>query len=225
MRRFRIAATIITVLAIILGNLYIGTTYPVYAEETEIIHTQDNGITYLEDSNGYLHYYYDSSGNPISVEEARSCLTSSEPITYFGNTTQGAVYNYASYYTQNQISGTRTKVTADVAGPASITYGVSVTTTATWSYSFQVGFKNVIINTINVNATVSYSSSASSASSFGITYSVPSGKIGAVYFTPYIMNTYVRTWDADGVYRMANIRYPKRLSTSFNDGLYELVLK
>ena len=111
-------------------------------------------------------------------------------------------------------SQTRT-VTPSVKGPATISSGSS----ASFSYSASVSL------TASDRVSIGGTWSASSNSSFGISFNVPSGRIGYVVFTPKyksITAERITYFDATIVNRTTiNIKQPVK-AESFADRLYEL---
>lgn len=123
-----------------------------------------------------------------------------------------------------KINGTREKVTADFVGPTTITTGEAITTTSTWSGNVSVSIKSFIIQKMDLQLGISYSYSSSSQTQFSATFAVESGKIGAVYFTPYIHYIYLKlTETGSDQVRYITIKTPYVLNNGFTDGLYELI--
>lgn len=211
------------------------TTISVKAETNNYKIVEENdGTSYVLDADGTMHLFFDSQGNRVSAYDALERLSLNDTVntgmlnidhnnleSLRGNPT-------ASVYSTNSMNGTRTKVTPDWAGPCTITSGVSITTTAGWSItgglniSLTNPIKEMVMAAINVNGT--YVESSSSTSSFSGTYNVPSGKIGAIYFTPYLTNYGVYYLDEYYNLTMLSVKTPKKVS-GFTDGLYELVLR
>lgn len=187
----------------------------------------ENGKEYLADENGALHIFYTSSGDELSPLNALNMLTSTKKVKNYENT-KGIEYPFENEVILGksyQINGKREKVTPDVDGPAKISSGSSITSSSTWSGNISVTVESLLFSKIKVQLGGSYARTSSSCTSFGLEYSIPSGRIGAVYFTPYY-------WHFDAVYYDSNgnpldiyAETPVVLPNGFTDGLYELVLK
>lgn len=223
--------TVLMVALLLVASTVIG----VHAEENEskIVEEKD-GTSYVLDADGTMHLFFDSQGNRVSAYDALERLS-------LNNTVNTAVQSVdpnnmeslrgnptASVYSSNSMNGTRTKVTPDWAGPCTITSGVSITTTSAWSVTggLNISLTNAIKNLVKaaINANGTYNESSSSTSSFSGTYNVPSGKIGAIYFTPYLTNYGVYYLDEYYNLTMLSVKTPKKVN-GFTDGLYELVLR
>ena len=83
------------------------------------------------------------------------------------------VYLYEESY-HYRVVGDPIKITADINGPASITYGESVTIVA--DYGGSVTITSTIEDIISSGAEFSWSNSAESSSEFTVEYEVPAGK-------------------------------------------------
>ena len=223
--------TVLMVALLLVASTVIG----FHAEENEskIVEEKD-GTSYVLDADGTMHLFFDSQGNRVSAYDALERLS-------LNNTVNTAVQSVdpnnmeslrgnptASVYSSNSMNGTRTKVTPDWAGPCTITSGVSITTTSAWSVTggLNISLTNAIKNLVKaaINANGTYNESSSSTSSFSGTYNVPSGKIGAIYFTPYLTNYGVYYLDEYYNLTMLSVKTPKKVN-GFTDGLYELVLR
>ena len=211
------------------------TTIGVHAEEngSKIVEEKD-GTSYVLDADGTMHLFFDSQGNRVSAYDAMERLslndTESADALSIDSNKMGLLRGnpYATVYSSNNMNGTRTKVTADWAGPCNITYGVSVTTTSGWSITggLNISLTNAIKELIKaaINANGTYNESSSTSSTFSGTYAVPSGKIGAIYFTPYLKNYGVYYLDEYYNYTTFSVKTPIKVN-GFTDGLYELVLR
>ena len=201
--------------------IFISFTIPAFAESSSNIEKY-----IFIDSNGNTHQYFDSSGNPVTVEEAHQILYAAVTVET-SNVLRGPIYPYpdtvyvSSIYTQN---GTRQKVTPDVKGPATISYGQSVGVSSSISANFGIEINTRIFNAVAVKAGVSYSSSRQSNTNFGVTFSIPSGRIGAVYFTPYLIVGNAVYVDKNRKGYNVTAKYPKSAG-SFADGLYEVITR
>lgn len=139
-------------------------------------------------------------------------------------------YNELMHYKVTN-GGVSYKITSDVEGPGTLSYGASVNISE--SYSVGISPSSSIKSVIQSGASFSWIHSTSSNSVFGITYSVPSGKIGYVKFTPYFNETrgdlteksYQAGTLVDTKVYTADGTSPIELSTGFADGLYQLILR
>lgn len=139
-------------------------------------------------------------------------------------------YSYEETSSARVIGGS-VKVTADVVGPASITYGEAIAISD--SYSVGITLNATIEKAIQTGASFSWQHSLSTTTNFSVTYNVPSGKTGYVKFTPYFNRTRGtltktrRRVDAilDQETYVAEAKCPIKLSNGFPDGTYAIVLK
>ncbi|QRG87034.1 hypothetical protein [Bulleidia sp. zg-1006] len=180
------------------------------------------------DNKGHTHQYFDIYGNPVTIERAKTLLNSKMnfqeeipsikrvPVYPFTNTVL-----VTSHY---QGSGSRVKVTPDVRGPATLTYGRVVTTSSGYSVNFGAEINLKIFKAVALKFGVSYTRSSTSAESFGAHFGIPSGKIGAVYFTPFLYVGNCKYIDSHGRGTATRVYFPKKLG-SFTDGLYEVILR
>lgn len=132
----------------------------------------------------------------------------------------------------SKVNGKSQKVSPDVKGKASITYGNTCTVSETFSISGKAA-SDMAKKKIRAEAGFTWTKSVSTNSSFSVSYSVPKGKTGYVKFTPKMNKT-------TGTYREriyfenrlmsdeshpATATSPIKLSNGFADGTYALVLK
>lgn len=115
------------------------------------------------------------------------------------------------------------RVTPLVVGPATISSGESHTFTA--SYSGGITFTPAVLDSIS--ATINLTKSASSNSSFTVTYTIAAGKTGYVVFTPRKRTT-VGTLEEFSSYGYKTYKVtvvdPVKIS-AYADGLYQLIEK
>ena len=115
------------------------------------------------------------------------------------------------------------RVTPMVVGPATISSGESHTFTA--SYSGGITFTPAVLDSIS--ATINLTKSASSNSSFTVTYTIAAGKTGYVVFTPRKRTT-VGTLEEFSSYGYKTYKItvvdPVKIS-AYADGLYQLIEK
>lgn len=115
------------------------------------------------------------------------------------------------------------RVTPMVVGPATISSGESHTFTA--SYSGGITFTPAVLDSIS--ATINLTKSASSNSSFTVTYTIAAGKTGYVVFTPKKRTT-VGTLEEFSSYGYKTYKItvvdPVKIS-AYADGLYQLIEK
>ena len=109
--------------------------------------------------------------------------------------------------------------------PCSLSYGDSVTTSFSISGSLGASVQSKIFKKIKVEVNVTVAWSSSSTRQFSVSFPVPQGKVGAVYFSPYLTRAVVKYYDND--YNMTQVvaTFPNTLSTGFTDGVFELVTK
>ena len=189
-----------TIIATVIAMFTLFTPIRVFASDD----TSDNLYEYI-DSQGKTHTFFDVLGNQLSIYEVEELMkekTENTVVPY------GVVYPYRDKVLVNSYSvqyGTRRKMTPDVKGPATITYLTSITTTSTYTVNFGVDINTRIFKEVAIKFGVSYTQSSTSLTSFSPSFSVPSGKIGAVYFTPKLYTvtcTYVDNSGDLGAQRM-----------------------
>lgn len=167
--------------------------------------------------------------NNIPIIESEQ--VSSEQVSL--NQEISPLYAVSTWYTYNELSayqsyGSAVKCTADVVGPATISYGNVVTSTEAWAFSGTLTAEAKKV--IKGNVSFSYNSSSSTAANFGITFTVPSGKTGYVKFTPVfdvsygklITDTYYDGTLAGSTSAYVTYKSPTKLDTGFTDGIYAL---
>ena len=178
----------------------------------------------LVDADGTEHRYFDVYGNPIKINDlnthAQNSLSRNNK-QFRGPIAPDTVYIQSS----SSITGPRQKVTPDSKGPCSLSYGDSVTTSFSISGSLGASVQSKIFKKIKVEVNVTVAWSSSSTRQFSVSFPVPQGKVGAVYFSPYLTRAVVKYYDND--YNMTQVvaTFPNTLSTGFTDGVFELVTK
>ena len=187
----------------------------VLAEETE------NNITDLD---GKTHQYYDVHGNPLTISEVEQ-LMQPKLVSLEIQPTRVPIYPEAdvvlvnSYY---ETTGTRKQITPTIAGPATLTYGQSVSESSSISVNFGAEINSRIFRALALRFGVTYTHTSSSSEEFGAVFPIPAGKKGAVFFTPEFYSgycTYVDTnYQGTGTY----VSFPK-MNGVFTAGLYELI--
>ncbi len=183
-----------------------------------------------------LSQYVQVLNNQTVDQNQKQSVTqsTSDTVTQHTSSTLDLPPYITSYYRYEQTysytdSGSSVKVTPDVIGPATITYGNS--TTVTESFSAAISLNAEAKRVIKGGASFTWNSSASTSTSFGLTYSVPAGKTGYIKFTPYrnvtvgelyedvfYNGTYMSTLDQGISYGYS----PKKLSNGFADGIFAL---
>ncbi len=128
-------------------------------------------------------------------------------------------------------TGNAVKVTADVQGPGSVSYGLSASISN--SFSLATGVSYDITEKIKANAGFTWVNSTSNNTVFGVTYNIPDGKKGYVQFTPYLNmvygDSYMDTYNTAGILissKSCGTSYgysPINLSNGYADGLFALV--
>lgn len=198
----------------------------VHASEIENDYLTENNDEYVFiDKQGFEHRYFDGEMNPIKIEDLNSYQT--RIMNSSNNIRRGPVGppDTIGVVSASIINGTRKKVSPDVAGQATITYGESITTTGSITGGLSADIETRIIKAIEIKLNVSVSYSSSSSKSFTTSFTVPDGKIGAVYFTPYLTKSNVNYYDVNGNAIYVSATLPVKTSAGFTDGLYELVTR
>lgn len=197
---------------------FFSTTLPLHAANI-----LNNVQTYeYIDENGYIHTYFDTFGNPLSIQSVDKMYNpdiESEIVPY------GVVYPFTDTVLVNSYSlqmGTTSKMTADVKGPATISYITSKETKSTISVNFSADIKSRIFNSLAFKFGVDYTQTSSTGTSFGTSFQIPSGKTGAVYFTPRLYTGTCTYVDQNGVGTSVYVTFPKTVN-GFTDGVFELI--
>lgn len=123
-----------------------------------------------------------------------------------------------------QTKGPRQKVTPDITGAATVSYGNAITTGNNITVSLDADINTKISVEVTLKLGVSYTKSSSSNQPFGMTFDVPAGKTGAIYFTPFIYVGNCTYVNEVGVGTSTQVSFPKVVN-GFTDGLSELVTK
>ena len=201
-------------LTFVICFLFFSTTLPLHAANI-----LNNVQTYeYIDENGYIHTYFDTFGNPLSIQSVDKMYNpdiESEIVPY------GVVYPFTDTVLVNSYSlqmGTTSKMTADVKGPATISYITSKETKSTISVNFSADIKSRIFNSLAFKFGVSYTQTSSTGASFQI----PSGKTGAVYLTPRLYTGTCTYVDQNGVGTSVYVTFPKTVNR-FTDGVFKLI--
>ena len=223
MKSLRVIISMVLVLAMLGGS-------SVFAAESGYYITDDQGVECYVDELGYLHSYYDVSGNPIPASIARFELDSE--LTMCGGLIPGMnnqpnyqVTDYDVYLlSQTQYYGSCIKVTPDCAGPCTINMGSSVTKNWAWSVEISATAKDVAKLLLDLNFGIKIENSVSSNTSFGVSFPVPEGKIGAVYFSPKLLDvTVIVDDDINNSSTTTTCTSGVKLINGFADGLYQLI--
>lgn len=163
----------------------------------------------------------------ISSEEAQALKSQIEEIPVAqspSNTTRANGYKFnvnssRKYYRDDLYA----RVSQVVESPGQITTGFAYTYSA--EYSFQAGLTATTSVIEAISAAITLVESASTQTNYSFSFAVPTGKFGAVYFTPmYRESTGIMEEFKNWGYSTysATVYDPVKLG-SFADGLYELV--
>lgn len=139
------------------------------------------------------------------------------------------VYTFEESSTEKKL-GTAIKVTSDIEGPATVTYGESATITD--SFGGNISINEKIEDAIEVGASFTWNKSLASSAQFSVAYDVPVGRTGYIKFTPYYnisSGTIVRRLYSPSLVKTDRFpgwgKSPIKLATGFADGVYALVKK
>ncbi len=113
------------------------------------------------------------------------------------------------------------KVTPTIVGPATISYGNSITTTESFDF-IPVTVTEPIRNLLRDNASFTWVNFASSITYFDKTFTVVDGKAGYVAFSP-ANNNISADVTINGVHRIVKGTSPIILSNNINDGFYACI--
>lgn len=173
-------------------------------------------IAYADQLNTMPHVSNDTTFTDIVVEPPESRTS----ISY----TYDEDYNYIGL-------GSAIKVTSDVVGPATISYGESVSITQ--SFGGEISIQGTIKRAIQLGATFNWNTSVSSSAQFSVSYEIPSGRTGYIQFRPRYhvtegtLTQYITTDSVSSVNDTFNVwgQCPVKLASGFADGIYERVLR
>jgi hypothetical protein len=166
-----------------------------------------------------------SSTNKVKDLQSIEGTTPSLSRTYQIEATYSYVQSYATTTT-----GMPSKVTPDIVGPTTVSYGNSVSFSE--SFSVSVSINGEMKKVIKGGATFTWNSSATTSANFGLSYQIPAGKTGYVSFSPYynitVGNLTTKLWQ-DGVCfqtttTAATGYSPKVLANGIADGIYALMI-
>ena len=158
----------------------------VLAEETENNITDEYKYTDLD---GKTHQYYDVHGNPLTISEVEQ-LMQPKLVSLEIQPTRVPIYPEAdvvlvnSYY---ETTGTRKQITPTIAGPATLTYGQSVTESSSISVNFGAEINSRIFRALALRFGVTFTRTSSSNERFDAAFPIPAGKKGAVFFHSRIL--------------------------------------
>lgn len=210
----------------------------------------ENGKEYLynpatDETIPEAYRYVDDHAVPLPLQELLQVLNASlaeraadlsveTPTSNSAETNRRApVYFYRFEETSTRkIEGDSEKVCADVAGPAELTVGISITVTESYGGGFSLSASAK--NEISGSASFTWNRSLATNTSFETTHHVPAGSMGHVEFVPYLNKTTGKLYQAtsdpttgfmsDYVYQgVVWGTSPIRLSSGFADGCYYLV--
>lgn len=227
---------IILSLMLILG-FSVSKTYKVHAFNSgKYSIVVENGKEYVSDLEGNLSVFYDGYGNEITADKAIQLLNELEDVKNQStiatvNQVRGVVYPYVNeVHYQNktpQYSGTRVKVSPDAQGPTNIGYIETVSTSESFGGSINItaAIKLKIVAAVEAGLDIVWDKTTTSSSSFTIDAYVPSGKIGAIYFTPYLIRYNCVYYNYDGSAFSVYGVEPQKTGGGFTDGLYQLILR
>lgn len=125
--------------------------------------------------------------------------------------------------------GTPIKVTPSVVGPASLSYGNSET--ASQSFNINISASADVTDKIRAGAGFTWNTSASTNTSFGVTFNISSGRTGYVQFRPYqnvtygtVNELYYQYGDLISKKNLGDAvgTSPIKLQNGFADGVFEL---
>ena len=220
-----------------------------------VVKIDADGNTYLENTQTHEEmikaYRLDESGNPVEINLVEHAKTLNETTLIPTNTQEQSVVNNQLDYTNNYISpavivnpvsaysytetrnyrttGSPIKVTPDVRGPTSLSYGESKTISESFATSVSLSAEK---SAIIAGASFTWEHSLQSAANFGVSYDVPAGRIGYIHFKPYfnvsVGNLTETVWvgytiarqTTKGVFGLS----PVTLGNGLADGLIEFVL-
>lgn len=118
------------------------------------------------------------------------------------------------------VSGTKTRCSPEAEGPCTISNSTKVSSSSTWSVTVSASYKPIIISKIEAELGISYAKSSTTSKTFTVTYNVPSGRIGSVYFTPYFYLIKFAYTEPTYGYRTLTTKTPKTVD-GYTDGLFQ----
>lgn len=190
-----------------------------------------NGRDQIVDTFGKTHELYYANGEKVPLEYALSVLnndalieTNNSVSTRFMPLRSPIAPDTVSLNSKSSYYAGRVRVTPYVKGPATITYGQSSTVSESFggNISISASVKGMIIAQAGAQFGVTWNSTASSSSTFSTSFSIPSGKTGAVYFRAKMIRVSGSYYDSKLKAYYVYGDTPAKLG-SFADGIYEAV--
>ncbi|MGN1399529.1 MAG: hypothetical protein ACI4WG_06000 [Erysipelotrichaceae bacterium] len=117
------------------------------------------------------------------------------------------------------VYGTKARVCPEFEGPCSISNSTSVTSSSSWSITVSASYKPLIIAQLEGELSISYLGESSYTNTFTVTYNVPEGKIGTIYFQPAYYNTKFTYYEPTYGTRTCILKTPK-IVNGYTDGIY-----
>lgn len=115
--------------------------------------------------------------------------------------------------------GTKSRVCPESVGPCTISNSISITSSSSWSITVSASYKPLIIEQLEGQIAISYLGESSQSHTFTVTYEVPSGKIGSIYFQPAFYNTKFTYYEPAYGTRSCTLKTPKMIY-GYTDGIF-----
>ena len=203
---------------------------PFTDDNYNIVYDEIYGVNTVVYSNGQQDIYFDAHGVPIDAETFLSMAvfednTSKKHV----NKTRGeivpgepnsAVINsyYESYGTEYQVSPWAQN---DYGG---VTVSASVSITSNYSYTVNIGSQGIAkIITKIIDLGLEFNYQTSSETGYSVTFAVPQGKRGCIYFRPIYMNYNSLYIDYENYGHRTKIITPEK-NGYFTNGIFRLVV-
>ena len=217
----RIIATFIAV-----SLISFSTAREIGADVSKYSIVNDDNKEVVIDDEGYYHILFDNYGIEISADDALDILNNR-----YNSIDLPTVYRVAPnsfrVVSQSTVNGNRYKVSPDCVGECTLTVQTSVTVTDSFSASITIcgSMELAIIAKIEGSVGFNWSTSSTLTQSVGVTKTVPAGKTGALYFTPYMKVFNVIYTDENFDEWPITAKSPIELENGMPDGLFELIYK
>jgi|GEM_PF-6387707 len=192
-----------------------------------------DGEERLVDGEGKIHIFFTADQKELSPIDALEKLNSNEYESSNSANSLGGPRRISAGANTVVLSsywnsyGNRDRVSPYVKGPGKVSITTSITTACTYSFSIGVTSGDLIKKYIRTafEGQFGIAWQYSSSSSLSLSYDIPAGKTGAIYFTPAIYKTSGYYYDSNYNSYPVSASTPKKLSNGLTDGIFELIYK
>lgn len=115
--------------------------------------------------------------------------------------------------------GSKSRVCPESVGPCTISNSIEITSSSSWSITVSASYKPIIIEQLEAQLSISYLGESSISHTFTVSYEVPEGRIGSIYFQPAFYNTKFTFYDPNFGTRTCTLKTPKKVY-GYTDGIF-----